>query len=83
MKFYEWPTLSDFDNWHNRLKEQLGYPLFSQNQASGEIDESAPLTEDYTIVYEVENKWIALVEDEYADGLTETTLRLFERPVII
>ena len=63
MKWYEWDTQADFDNWHTALNLQLGYP----NEASGTIQ--------YTEARPVENKWIALVDDEYADGLVLSELR--------
>lgn len=63
MKWYQWNTQTDFNNWHTVLNTQLGYP----NEATGTIQ--------YTEAREVEGKWIALVDDEYADGLTLSDLR--------
>jgi len=57
MKWYEWETKADFDAWHNALNAQLGYP----NLETGTIQ--------YTEAREVEDKWIALVDDEYANDL--------------
>lgn len=77
--WYEWNTKEDFDTWHNALCVQLGYPLTPVNQLTGEPDLSAQKTVAYTNAFLVENKWIALVESEYADGLTLTELRLVEQ----
>ena len=74
--WYEWNTKEDFDTWHNALCVQLGYPLTPVNQLTGEPDEFAQKTVAYTNAFFVENKWIALVEPDYADDLTATNLRL-------
>jgi hypothetical protein len=79
MKWYEWNTQAEFDTWHNALCAELGYPLVSVNQASGEPDETATKTTAYTTSNKVNNKVIADVEDQYAEGLTLTNLRLPER----
>ena len=63
--WYEFATLEDFDSWHDALCIELGIP-------NG-------LTTAYTQAYEVENKWIAFVEDQYAADLTLTDLRLPRR----
>lgn len=63
MNWYEWNTEADFNSWHTALNDQLGYP----NQETG--------TYQYTEARPVENKWIALVDDEYAEGLTISNLR--------
>lgn len=77
--WYEWNTKEDFDNWHNALCVELGYPLTPVNQATGEPDENAQKTVAYTESHQIENKWIALIEPEYANGLTATDLRLPEQ----
>jgi len=77
--WYEWDTKTKFNLWHNQICEQLGYPLTGFNQATGLPDENAQKTTDYTNVVKVENKWIAWVDEVYADGLTQTDLRI---PVI-
>lgn len=74
--WYEWNTKEDFDNWHNTLCSELGYPLTPVNQATGAPDENAQKTIAYTNVFEVAGKWIALVEPDYADNLILTELRL-------
>ena len=76
MKWYEWNTQQDFDNWQNALCAKLGYPLISVNQASGERDTNAAMTTTYTNSHEVKGKIIADVEDQYAECLIETNLRL-------
>lgn len=75
MKYYEWATQADFDAWHANLCQQLGYPIISMNQATGEPDPDAAMTTAYTTSQAVSGKVIADVEDQYADGLTLTELR--------
>jgi len=79
MKFYEWNTQADFDIWHDALCLELGYPIISINQETGEPDENAAKTIAYTTSLEVDGKIIADVEDQYADGLIATELRPPER----
>ena len=74
--WYEWNTQQDFELWHNALCNQLGFPIVGRNQATGELDANAQQTVAYTKAFNVSGKWIAMVEDEYADGLTATHLRL-------
>lgn len=74
--WYEWNTQQDFDNWHNALCSELGYPITGTNQATGLLDENAQKTISYTTSQIIDNKVIAIVEDEYAYGLTLTELRL-------
>ena len=74
--WYEWNTKANFDLWHNALCDELGLPIVGTNQATGELDADAQQTVAYTKAFNVSGKWIALVEDEYADGLTATELRL-------
>ena len=75
MKWYEWNTQAEFDTWHNALGIELGYPLISNNQATGKPDINAAKTIKYTTSQIVDNKVIADVEDEYSEGLTLTDLR--------
>ena len=75
MNWYEWNSQADFDAWHEALCHQLGYPLLSINQATGEPDESAAMTTAYTTSQAVGDRVIADVEDQYAEGLTITALR--------
>jgi hypothetical protein len=74
--WYEWDSLEAFNAWHEALKQSLGYPLISTNQATGLPDPDAQITENYTSAIEVEGKFIALVGSDYAEGLTPTALRL-------
>lgn len=71
---YEWDSLEDFNNWHNQLKQQLNYPLQNTNQATGLPD--GTFTENHTSPIQINEKVIAVVEEQYADGLTLTDLRL-------
>jgi hypothetical protein len=73
--WYEWNTKEDFDIWHNALCADLGYPIIGFNQLTGLPDETAQKTEAYTQAFEVEDKWIAWVADEYASDLEATDLR--------
>ena len=71
---YEWDSLEDFNVWHNQLKQQLNYPLENVNQATGLPN--GTFTDTYAKPIQIDNKWIAVVEDTYAAGLTLTNLRL-------
>ena len=62
--WYEWNSQEDFDTWHNNLMTTLGYPLDTQ-----------PPTTAYTGSRLVQGKWIGIVEESKAQGLTLTTLR--------
>jgi len=73
--WYEWNSEADFDNWHNHLCAELGFPIIGTNQLTGELDENAQKTINYTISFQVSDKYIAMVEDEYSDGLIATNLR--------
>jgi hypothetical protein len=73
--WYEWNSKADFDNWHKDLCAELGFPLTGVNQATGLPDELAAKTTEYTKCFEVEGKFIAIVEDPYAEGLQRTDLR--------
>jgi hypothetical protein len=75
MNWYEWETQGDFDAWHNPLCVRLGYPIISNNQATGKPDPSAQQTVAYTSTIKIGNKVIAIVEDEYAENLKPTNLR--------
>jgi hypothetical protein len=59
--WYEWDSLEFFNTWHEAIKVKLGIP-----------DEQ---TEAYTSAQEVEGRWIAVVEESEAEGLTSTELR--------
>lgn len=73
--WYEWITQEAFDTWHDAIRVRLNYPLDGYIQATGEFDESAPLTTAYTSVKLVEGKYIGRVEELEAEGLTPTDLR--------
>lgn len=76
--WFEWDSWESFDSWHQAKIVELNLPQPSVNQSTGEVDESVQKTESYTVGYEVDGKIIAIVENEHADGLTITTLRLPE-----
>lgn len=74
-KWYSFDSIESFDQWHEALKTQLGYPLPSIDQDGNIIGE--PFSTDYTSIVKVtDNDYRAVVEDEYADGLI-----LSEKPV--
>jgi hypothetical protein len=70
MMYYEWERKEAFDTWHQNLCDSLGYPLIPVNQLTGLPDESAQKVEKYTDAIEVDNVFIAFVEEHYAEGLT-------------
>jgi hypothetical protein len=74
--WYEWDSWEDFNTWHQIKIQELNLPKLSVNQATGEVAVNAQQTTAYTIGHEVENKIIAIVEDEQAEGLKKTVLRL-------
>lgn len=74
-KWYTFDSIKSFNEWHETLKEILGYPLPSLNAEGNVIGE--PFTTDYTSFIKVSaNDFRAVVEDKYAEGLT-----LSEKPV--
>ena len=73
--WYEWDSLELFNQWHDALCASLGFPLVGINQESGLPDPNAQMTTAYTQAIEVQGKFIAAVETEYAEGLTPTDLR--------
>lgn len=75
MKWYQWNTQADFDAWHNDLCKELGYPITSVNQATGQLNPDAAMTTAYTTSQIIEGKVIADVEDKYSYGLKLTELR--------
>ena len=78
--WYEWNTLAQFNDWHDALCEQLGYPLIGVNQATGLPDENAQKIVSYTTPYPLEGKIVAFVENLYSAGLTVTDLQFPEPP---
>lgn len=79
--WYEWNSLEDFEQWHNNIKQNLGYPLGSYNQATGQIDLNS-LVYDYTQPFEVNGKYIARVREEHSNNLVLTELRLPEKEIL-
>lgn len=78
--WYEWDSIEDFNTWHDVICVNLGYPLDSYNQATGEIDPDAAKTTAYTSPSFVDGKVIATVEEIHSEGLTPTDLRLPVEP---
>lgn len=73
--WYEWETLESFNLWHESIKSVLGLPLPSMNQATGQVDETAQWTTEYTKAVKVGNVWIAKVENHLGHDLVSTELR--------
>ena len=74
-KWYTFDSIESFDSWHEALKIALSYPLPSIDSEGNVIGE--PFSTDYTSVIKVTNTdFRAVVEDEYAKGLT-----LSEQPI--
>ncbi len=65
--WYEWDSFEDFNTWHDAICITLGIP-----------DEQ---TLAYTKAIAVEDKFIAVVHDAEAAGLTSTELRVPERVI--
>jgi hypothetical protein len=74
--WYEWNSKEEFDLWHNNLCANLGYPLTPVNQLTELPDEDAQKVTAYTQAYKVDNKWIAVVDEEYAQDLQSTNKTL-------
>lgn len=72
---YEWNSLEEFNTWHSALCIELGYPLVGINALTGLPDESI-ITTEYTRAIQSGDKWIAEVEEKYANGLTPTMLEI-------
>lgn len=68
----EWQSKEKFDQWHDEIKNILGLPKLSLD-ADG--NETQPLISEYTSAVNVENKWIATVEEAHVSNLIKTTLR--------
>jgi hypothetical protein len=60
-KFYQWNTQQDFNAWHEAIMAEKNIP----NE----------FTFAYTLSVQVDDKVIATVENEDAEGLTPTSLR--------
>ena len=70
----EWESLELFNEWHETIKKELNYPITPINQGTGELDTSFQSSE-YTEVFEVEDKFIAMVESQFIENLQTTELR--------
>ena len=79
-RLYEWDNIEQFNLWHDVLCAELGYPITGVNQATGLPDDDAQKVVNYTTPYEIEDRIVASVEDQYATGLTVTTLHFPELP---
>jgi hypothetical protein len=76
-KWYAFDSIESFNTWHDNLKSELGYPLPSIDSEGNIIGE--PFSTDYTSVIKVaDNDFRAVVEDEYAEGLTLSEQPIFE-----
>lgn len=71
VKYYTFASKEDFDLWHDEIKSLLGYPLPSVDIDGNVIGE--PFTTDYTSIYRVaDDDWRAIIDEQYAEGLTES-----------
>lgn len=78
--WYEWNSLEEFNTWHQLIKNQLGYPLASYNQATGELTNEEAV-KDYTSAMLIDDKWIAFVETKHSEGLSQTDKRPPIKPI--
>lgn len=71
MAWYSFASKSDFKTWHENIKVTLGLPKLSVNIDG---DEVLPMVTDYTTLIESfgDNRLVAWVDDELAEGLTQT-----------
>ncbi len=71
--WYKWDSIESFDSWHSEIKLELGLPKPSI-YASGEIVPDGVINDEYTLpVIVAVNDVRALVQEQYANGLTLTT----------
>ena len=61
LMYYQWNSEEDFNDWHNALCLELGYP---------EIVDGKVITDSYTKGFEFQGVFIAYVDGQYAGGLT-------------
>lgn len=73
--WYQWNSWPEFNSWQDAICIELGYPLPSVNEATGQVDPDAQPTLVYAVGYEIDEKIIAVVKDTEAEGLTPTILR--------
>ena len=70
---YAWATEEEFSAWHDKVKAHLGLPRPGINAATGEVDESAQWTNDYTSPTLSGDLVVAYVDDDiasqFSDGL--------------
>lgn len=77
VRYYTFESKAAFDSWHDNVKTLLGYPLPSLDIDGNIIGE--PFTTEYTNVYRVgDNDWRAIIDEQYADGLTPSTAPIIE-----
>lgn len=65
--WYFWDSLNKFNIWHEQVKLGLGLPKPGINSATGEIDNNAQMTTDYTEIKSYENGFIAYIENDIAN----------------
>lgn len=71
MIYYKWNNLDDFNVWHEAVKAGLGLPKYGINDATGEIDINAQMTENYALPIIETDGVNAIVEAEIAATYTE------------
>lgn len=71
MSYYKWNNLDDFNAWHQAVKIGLGLPKYGVNEATGEIDPTAQMTENYALPIIATDGVYAIVETEIAEIYTK------------
>ena len=70
--WYQWTSEAEFVAWHDSIKAQLGLPKMSKDELGNDVE---PVIDSYTAAVQVDDKWIARVEDAYASNLIATEVR--------
>jgi hypothetical protein len=80
-KWYKFDSLEAFNAWHEQLKSDLNYPLPSIDKDGNIIGE--PFTTDYTSAVKVSDEdFRAMIDEEFADGLTLSEAPKFDDPLV-
>ncbi len=69
MIWVKFPSIQDFDLWHNQIKEDLGLPKISTD-TEGNLVPDATITTDYVLPVVLSSSDIrALIDEKYVEGL--------------
>ena len=67
MSWYSWKSRGEFNEWHSAVCTNLGIHYPNRNSATGEIDESATWTTEYTTLFKLSNsEYVAFVDEDIA-----------------